>query len=88
MIPVQVKITSYDKARNDCEAELLNGDIIKIDPYVGCAIELSDTDYYKGWGAEIVGNSYLLIEYSVYKSQVIPMENGMILIEESNEGGK
>lgn len=80
MITVRVKITEYDKASNTCTAQLLNGDIIELDPFVGCAIEMTDADYKKGKGFDIVGNSYLLTEYTVYKENVVPSEGGMIAI--------
>lgn len=80
MITVRVEILDYDKASNTCTAQLLNGDIIEIDPFVACAIHMSDEDYKKGKGFDIVGNSYLLTEYMVYKESVVPSEGGMIAI--------
>jgi len=77
MIALRVKIVSYNKDVNTCKAELLNGDIIELDPFVACAVELSDEDYHSGKGGDIIGNSYILTEYHVYKDQVVPMENGM-----------
>ena len=78
MITVRVEIVGYDNHKNVCTGKLLNGDLIEIDPYVGCAIILSDDDYKKGKGADIVGKSYLLTEYTVYTQNVVPHENGMI----------
>ncbi len=80
MITVRVKITDYDKASNTCTAQLLNGDIIELDPFVGCAISMTDYDYEKDKGFDIIGNSYLLTEYTVYKENVVPSEDGMIAI--------
>jgi len=80
MITVRVKITDYDKASNTCTAQLLNGDIIELDPFVGCAIELTDEDYENNKGFDIVGKTYLLTEYTVYKDNVVPGEGGMLEI--------
>ncbi len=80
MIIVRVKITDYDKASNTCTAQLLNGDIIELDPFVGCAIDMTDDDYENNKGFDVVGNSYLLTEYTVYKEIVVPSEGGMIAI--------
>ena len=78
MIPIQVKVISYDKDTNTCEA-LFDGQLITFDPFVGCAIELSDEDYRAGRGADIVGNTYVLTRYTVYTDCVCPNENGMHL---------
>ncbi len=78
MITLRVKIKEYDKARNVCYAELLNGDKIELDPFVSCAIPLSDDEYTNNKGFECVGDEYLLIEYTVYKERVVPLKNGMI----------
>jgi len=80
MITLRVKITDYDKASNTYTAQLLNGDIIELDPLVGCAISMTDDDYEKDKGFDIVGSSYLLTEYTVYKENVVPSEGGMIAI--------
>lgn len=80
MITVRVKIIGYDKASNTCTAQLLNGDIIELDPFVGCAISMTDDDYEKDRGFDIVGKSYFLTEYTVYKENVVPSEGGMIAI--------
>jgi hypothetical protein len=80
MITLRLRVTDYDKSRNTCTAQLLNGDFIELDPYVGCAIELSDEDYDAGKGADIVGRDFILTEYSVYYHNVVPMEGGMIAL--------
>ncbi len=80
MIVVRVEIISYDMGTNTCKAGLLNGDIVNLDPYVGRAIELTNEDYESGKGADIVGNSYLLTEYSVHSDIVLPAEGGMTII--------
>ena len=80
MITLRIDIIEYDKRRNVCKAKLLNGDIVELDPYVLCAIALSDEDYEAGKGADIVGNAYLLVDYSVTRDGVFPCEGGMILL--------
>jgi hypothetical protein len=80
LITLRVLITDYDKTTNTCKGELLNGDIIYIDPFVSCALPLSDADYHLGKGANIIGKEYLLTHYTVYKDNVVPHENGIIEI--------
>jgi len=80
MISVRVKIIGYDQAANTCIAQLLNGDVFELDPFVGCAIEMSDEDYEGGKGFELIGKSYILTEYTVYKSNIVPANGGMILL--------
>lgn len=80
MIPVIVKVISYDKERNICKAELQNGNFIDFDPFVGCAIELSDDDYFQGKGNDVVGNTYCMTCYTVYADSVVPHEDGLKLI--------
>lgn len=80
MIAVRVKITDYDKASNTCTAQLFNGDIIELDPFVSCAINMTDEEYDKGKGFDIIGKDYLLTEYTVCKENVVPHEGGMIAI--------
>lgn len=57
-----------------------NGNIIEIDPFVSCAIPLTDEEYHAGRGAEIVGKAYILTGYSVYPTHVLPHEGGMIAL--------
>jgi hypothetical protein len=78
MITLRVKITEYNKERNVCTAELLNGDKIELDPFVSCAIPMDDDEYEAGKGFEFVGKEFILTEYTVYKQNVVPHENGMI----------
>ena len=78
MIELRLKITKYFQGSNTCEAQLMNGNLISFDPFVGCALELSDEDYQEGKGKYLVGNEYLMTEYTVYKDQVVPSENGLI----------
>tara|TARA_R110002096_G_scaffold327284_10_gene521339 strand:- start:4234 stop:4476 length:243 start_codon:yes stop_codon:yes gene_type:complete len=78
MIPILIYITEYNKESNSCKARLQDNKIIVLDPFVSCAIELSDDDCNNGEGHSIVGKTYILTEYSVYKSVVIPDENGMV----------
>lgn len=80
MITLRVEIIDYDKDLNNCKARLLNGDVIELDPYGGCAIAMTDDEYAAGNGADIVGKTYLLTAYSVYKDLVVPHEGGMICL--------
>ena len=78
MIPIRVEITDYKRDTNTCTAKLLNGDYIELDPFVCCAIELTDTDYENGKANELVGDVFILTEYHVYKESVVPVEGGML----------
>ena len=76
----RVKIVEYDKARNTCYAELPNGDRLELDPFVSCALPMTSEDYEANKGFELVGKEFILIEYSVYRHNVVPHENGMLAV--------
>lgn len=78
MIPIIIHITEYNEKLNYCKARLQDNKIIDLDPFGGCAIELSDEDYENGEGHNVVGKTYILVEYSVSRQMVVPHENGMI----------
>lgn len=80
MITVRLKVISYNKETNTCSAQLLNGDIIELDPFVSCAIYMTDEEYTGGEGFKIVGNNYLLTSYTVHPEHVVPHEGGMIAL--------
>ena len=81
MIPIQIEITGYNFDRNVCVAQLSNGNFIEVDPFVGCAVRLSDDDYVAGKGADLVGKKFVLTSYSVYPSTIVPHENGIVPVE-------
>ena len=81
MIAVRIKVISYDKETNTCKAQLLNGDIVDFDPFVSCAVSLTDADYHNGKGSEIVGKSFILTQYTVYSDNVVPHQYGMFEVE-------
>ena len=81
MITVRCTINHYDKELNTCTAILLNGDVICIDPFVFCAIPLSNEEYESGKGFDVVGKTFLLTSYTVYIDGVVPHEGGMIEIK-------
>lgn len=80
MITVRLKIVDYDKHKNTYKAKLLNGDIIAFDPFVSCAIAMTDEEYKNNKGFKYVGNNYILTEYTVYNDIVIPSEGGIIAV--------
>lgn len=81
MLTIRLKVTGYDKERNVCQAVLQNGDNVEFDPYVSCAIPLTDEEYADGGGAGIVGCEYLLTAFTVYKHVIVPHEDGLIMIK-------
>lgn len=78
MIPLQLTITGYDKAKHTCTALLQNGNSIELDPFVSCAIHLSDAEYDVGKGAALVGKQFVMTQYSVYSTAVVPHEDGFV----------
>ena len=78
MIPLQIRIKSYNKSTNTCQAYLQNGNIIDIDPFVACAVEMTDDEYNADKGYDMVDKSFVLIDYSVSPFWVIPTAGGMI----------
>ncbi len=81
MLTIRLKVTGYDKGRNVCQAVLQNGDNVEFDPYVSCAIPLTDEEYVDGDGAGIIGCEYLLTEFTVYEHVIVPHQNGLIMIK-------
>ena len=77
---LRIEIIEYNKKLNVCKGRLLNGDIVTVDPFCGCAIPLSDEDYKNGKAGDIVGNVYLLVDFHVGRDCITPYENGMILL--------
>jgi len=89
MLPLQLHVKEYFKDRNYCEAVLASGEIVAFDPFVSCAITLSDDDYNSGRGADIVKRNFLITDFSVqpwfehdqrYHYMVTPNEGGIIAL--------
>jgi len=59
----------------------LNGDIVDFDPFVSCAVSLTDDDYDNDKGSGIVGKSFILTQYTVYSDNVVPHQDGMFELE-------
>jgi hypothetical protein len=78
MTSILIKVVSYDKDINCCTAEC-NGVMVEFDPYVLCALPLSDEEYQKGQGAQIVGNTYIVSDYFTISDIICPKQNGMTL---------
>jgi hypothetical protein len=83
MFPLRIVTKKYFKEYNNFEAILPSDEIVLFDPFVACAIELSDEDYVNGKGIEYENKAFLLTEFSVRKFgvtkyMVIPDEHGII----------
>ncbi len=83
MLPLRLVTKEYDKDRNIFKAILPSDEIVYFDPFVGCAIELSDEDYAKGKGHEYENKAFLLTKFIVQKWDVAsymitPNEGGII----------
>lgn len=70
----EVEIISYDKSSNTCTGQNQYGELFEIDPFVGCAIYLSDIDYITDKGFEVIGNRYIMSGFTVYDTHVVPHE--------------
>jgi alanine dehydrogenase len=53
---MKVKIIEYREDKNDCIG-IIDGHMVVVDPFVGCAIETND-DNYKEIGKSIVGKTF------------------------------
>lgn len=85
MLPLRLVTKAYDKDRNIFKAILPSDEIVYFDPFVGCAISLSDDDYANGKGFEYENKPFLLTEFSVQKwgvnsYMIIPSEGGIIAL--------
>ena len=87
MLPLQLHVKDYFYDRNYCEAVLASGEVVAFDPFVSCAIEMSDDDYRAEKGAELKNKSYLITSFSVqpwydhdnrFNYMVTPNEGGII----------
>ena len=79
MLPLYITITAYDSIANTCTAETDTGVTLKnFDPFVGCAVKMTDDQYHQGFGNSFVGKRYLMTEYSVYSSSIVPHENCLL----------
>ena len=83
MLPLRIVTKEYNKDRNIFKAILPSDEIVFFDPFVGCAIDLSDDDYASGKGFEYENKAFLLTEFTVQKwgvtsYMVTPNEGGII----------
>jgi hypothetical protein len=83
MLPLRIVTKKYDKDRNFFTAVLPSDEVVYFDPFVGCAIELTDAEYESGGGFEYENKAFLLTEFSVQKFDVTsymitPNEGGVI----------
>ncbi len=81
-LEIVLKVISYDKESNTCRAIDSFGRDFNFDPFVGCAIRMTDEQYSKGFGFSIVGNGYVASDYSFSNGQLVPNENGLVLFRE------
>ena len=89
MLPLTIHVTKYFKDKNFCEGSLASGELVAFDPFVCCAITLSDEDYAAGKGGDTVHKNYLLTSFSVqpwylqdgqYHYEITPNECGLIAL--------
>lgn len=73
-------VTSYDKEKNNCQAVDQFSRTFEFDPFVGCALTMTDDQYLDGFGFSFVGNRYCATNYSFSSGMIIPHEGGLHLI--------
>jgi hypothetical protein len=79
---VVIQFTAYDKLANTCQAKITQtGEVFEIDPFVGCAISMTDEQYSDDFGYTIVGKKYCMKEYTVYDGYVVPHAGGLVSLE-------
>ncbi len=83
-----VKIVEYIKDRNYYIAESGASDRFAFDPFVFCAIPLSDEEYKNGKGEKLVGAYFFAVDYHVQlwdendlMHQMVPSENGLYRVD-------
>lgn len=83
-----ITIYEYDKAKNYFTGKTSRGEHVYFDPFVSCAIDLSDDEYLEGKAFDYIGRAYVCFDYSVQvglfgQSMVIPSESGMVEIKDT-----
>lgn len=87
MLPLTVYVKEYFPDRNYFWGVLASGELVAFDPFVSCAITLTDEEYKAGKGAELERKNFLITEFTVYKNfehenkyhyMVVPHEGGII----------
>jgi hypothetical protein len=81
MINLTVTVLSYDKSSNTCAAKDEFCRQFSFDPFVDCAIPLSDEDYHAGKGGQVVGKTYIMTKYSFDGHHVVPYSGGLIEVQ-------
>lgn len=78
-LPLIIEVTEYLKEQNVYIGKMINGNSVEFDPFVGCAI-----DYEQGKGSDLVGETFILWDFSVSKVNrngvefiILPSANGM-----------
>lgn len=95
MLPLTVHVKEYFQDRNYFEAVLASGELVAFDPFVSCAITLTDEEYEAGKGQKLEGKNFLVTEFTVYKHfeydnryhyMVAPHEGGIIEVYNHHKG--
>lgn len=86
MFPLILKVTGYNREKNILIAKTQTRQEVEFDPFVSCAIELSEEGFKEGLAEKLCGNTYALTSFIVDESPfkntvqdylVIPSENGL-----------
>ncbi len=83
MLPFRIVTKKYRKDDNYFEAVLPSDEKVLFDPFVGCAIPLTDSEYEEGKGFEYENRSFLLTNFSVQQwdinsYMITPNDGGII----------
>jgi len=69
---INLVVNSYDFNRNVFSATTDDGEVVEFDPFVGCAIELTDEEYYKQELAPtIIGHKFAV-------NSLAPLPGGLV----------
>jgi len=82
-LEIVLRVIRYDKESNTCRAIDSFGRDFDFDPFVSCAIKMTDEQYAGDFGFSIVGNGYVASDYSFSNGQLVPHENGLVLFREA-----
>tara|TARA_R110002096_G_C14661646_1_gene728198 strand:- start:25547 stop:25831 length:285 start_codon:yes stop_codon:yes gene_type:complete len=79
-LTIQIQLIEYRKESNDFIAKTRLGESFVFDPFVSCALSMTDNEYENGKGFDFVGHDFLMNHYTVTHDNVYSHEGGLIEI--------
>ena len=77
-LTLHIQLIEYRKESNDFIAKTSLGESFVFDPFVSCALSMTDGEYRDGKGFELVGREFLMTHYTVTPDNVYSHEGGII----------